>query len=192
MTTGAILLAAGFSRRFGSIKLTAMLPGNTTVLASTSRLLQNNVDELIVVTRPALFDAEVFASTDIPEQQIVLCPDAELGMGHSLACGIRALPAHWDACLVCLADMPFIKPSTLQQICSRADRSRIVIPAYQGQRGHPVCFGRDFFTELAQSQGDTGGRDVIKSHPEQLDLLEMDDAGILQDIDTPEDLPACQ
>jgi len=190
MTTGAILLAAGFSRRFGSIKLNAVLPDGRTVLQHTSHLLHRNFDELIVITRPALLEAGVLSGTLFSDQQIVLCQDAELGMGHTLTYGVRAIPAHWDACLVCLADMPFITASTLQQIRANASKNRIVIPAYRHQRGHPVCFGRDFFAELAQSHGDTGGRDVIKDHPDQIEVIELDDAGILQDIDTPEDLMA--
>lgn len=191
MTTGAILLAAGFSRRFGSIKLNALLPDGRTVLQQSCHLLQSQFDNIIVVTRPALLDAGVFAGTGFSNPHLVLCPDAEQGMGHSLACAMRSLPAHWDACLVCLADMPFIKPSTLQLIHGRASKGRILIPAYQHQRGHPVCFGRDFFTELEQSKGDTGGRDVIKAHPDKVEVIDLQDAGILQDIDTPEDLSAC-
>ena len=191
MTTGAILLAAGFSRRFGSIKLNALLPDGSTLLQRTSGLLQANFDNVIVVTRPALLDAGAFAGTRFSDEQIVLCHNADQGMGHSLACAVAALPGHWDACLVCLADMPFITTSTLQQIHANARKNRIVIPTYHHQRGHPVCFGRDFFAELQQSRGDTGGRDVIKAHPDKIKVIELDDAGILQDIDTPEDLSAC-
>lgn len=191
MTTGAILLAAGFSRRFGSIKLNAVLPDGRTVLQHTSHLLAATVSEFLVVTRPALLDAGVLQHTAINQSQIVLCQDAEMGMGHSLRCGIRALPEHWDACLVCLADMPFIKPATLQRLLAMASPQRIVIPEYNQHRGHPVCFGRDFFTELAHSQGDTGGRDVIKRHASKVEPVAVNDAGILQDIDTPEDLSAC-
>lgn len=191
MTTGAILLAAGFSRRFGSIKLNAVLPDGDTVFQHTSRLLSGTFADIIVVTRPALRDAGVLAHSDISDSQIVLCHDANLGMGHSLACAMRALPQHWDACLVCLADMPFIKTSSLQKIVDSANPHRIVIPQFNNQRGHPICFGRDFFAELAQSQGDTGGRGVIGRHPDKVDLLTLDDAGILQDIDTPGDLSAC-
>jgi len=191
MTTGAILLAAGFSRRFGSIKLNAVLPGGSTMLQHTSHVLQHNFNELIVITRPDLLDAGILSDTRFTDQQIVLCQEAELGMGHSLACGIRALPTHWDACLVCLADMPFIKASTLQKIRTKARKDSIVIPTFRHQRGHPICFGRDFFVELAQCRGDTGGRDVIKDHPDQVELVELDDAGILQDIDTPDELAAC-
>lgn len=191
MTTGAILLAAGFSRRFGSIKLNARLADGSTVFRHTSDLLATVISEIIVVTRPALLEAGVLQHADLRQSQIVLCEDAELGMGHSLACGIRALPAHWDACLVCLADMPFLKAATLQQLQAAATPHRIVIPEYNQQRGHPVCFGRDFFAELAQSHGDTGGRDVIKRHADKVEPVAVDDAGILQDIDTPEDLSAC-
>lgn len=185
------MLAAGFSRRFGSIKLSAMLANGNTVLQQTSRLLQYNIGDIIVVTRPALLEAGVLTGSGFDDTSIVLCQDSELGMGHSLACGIRALPGHWDACLVCLADMPFVKASTLQQILTRAAPDRIVIPQHQQQSGHPICFGRDFFSELAKSHGDTGGREVIKRHPDNIEVIAVNDAGILQDIDTPEDLSAC-
>lgn len=191
MTTGAILLAAGFSRRFGSIKLSAVLPDGSTVLQQTSRLLLGVTADVVVVTRPALRNAGVLDGTGFTDAQIVLCQDAELGMGHSLACGMRALPSHWDACLVCLADMPFIRASTLQLLQGRASQHRIIVPEYKHQRGHPICFGRDFFAELAQSQGDTGGREVIKHHAHKVEIIALDDPGILQDIDTPQDLTAC-
>ncbi|HDZ09981.1 nucleotidyltransferase family protein [Pseudohongiella sp.] len=191
MTTGAILLAAGFSRRFGSIKLRAVLPDGSTMLQRTSRLLLSVTSDIMVITRPALRDTGVFDGTGLTDSQIVLCEDADLGMGHSLACGIRALPANWDACVICLADMPFIEPATLKQLLGKASHSRITVPEYKSQRGHPVCFGRDFFAELAQSQGDTGGREVIKHHPDKVDVMTLNDPGILQDIDTPQDLTAC-
>lgn len=191
MTTGAILLAAGFSRRFGSIKLGAVLPDGNTVLQRTSKLLLSVTSEVVVVTRPQLLEAGIFAGTGFTDSQIVLCQDAERGMGHSLACGMRALPSHWDACVVYLADMPFIRAATLTKIHGMAAHNRIIVPVYNHQRGHPVCFGRDFFSELTQSLGDTGGRDVIKRHPEKLQTLTIDDPGILQDIDTPQDLSPC-
>lgn len=191
MTTGAILLAAGFSRRFGSVKLNALLPGGSTVLQQSSHRLLSVVSDVLVVTRPDLLDAGVLDGTGLSDTQIVLCRDAGLGMGHSLACAMRALPPHWDACLVCLADMPFVKAVTLTQLHCKAAHDRIIVPEYKHQRGHPICFGRDFFAELAQSQGDTGGRDVIRHHPTKVDIVALDDPGILQDIDTPQDLTAC-
>lgn len=191
MTTGAILLAAGFSRRFGDIKLNAVLPDGSTVLQKTARLLTDNINNVLVVTRPALLDANVLSKLTFSDQQIILCHDADQGMGHSLACAIRAIPEHWHACMVCLGDMPFLRPSTLQQLQQHASPHAIIIPTFQGQRGHPVVFGRDFFAELGRSQGDTGGREVVRNHPNRVQLIELDDPGILQDIDTPEDIPAC-
>lgn len=191
MTTGAILLAAGFSRRFGDIKLNAVLPDGSTVLQQTARLLSDNINNVLVVTRPALLDANVLSKLTFSDEQIILCHDADQGMGHSLACAVRAIPVHWHACMVCLGDMPFLGASTLQQLQQNASSHEIIIPTFQGQRGHPVVFGRDFFAELSQSQGDTGGREVVRNHPDRVRLIELDDPGILQDIDTPEDIPAC-
>ena len=119
---------------------------------------------------------------------LILCDDAEHGMGHSLRAGIKAIPDHWHACMICLADMPYIKPDTYKQIADQSDQFRIVIPAHEHQRGHPVSFGRQYFNALAGSDGDTGGRKVIQTHPKAVLELTVDDEGILLDIDRPEDL----
>jgi molybdenum cofactor cytidylyltransferase len=87
--------------------------------------------------------------------------------------------------------MPRIKTDTLQQLQQAASPHQIIVPEFNQQRGHPICFGRNFFAELAKSHGDTGGRDVIKRHANCVQLLPVSDAGIVQDIDTPEDLSAC-
>jgi molybdenum cofactor cytidylyltransferase len=193
MKTGAILLAAGFSRRFGDVKLKAVLPNGNSVLQQSLHNLSKGISDIILVSRQELIEygiLKAIPSDDIP-YQLVLCSDAQGGMGHTLACGVRALPADWDACLICLGDMPFVSPATFKQLVSAATPDNILIPSYQGQCGHPVCFGRGFFPSLASSRGDTGARDLIKQHKNRVIELALDDPGILKDIDTPEDLAAC-
>jgi molybdenum cofactor cytidylyltransferase len=85
--------------------------------------------------------------------------------------------------------MPFVLPHTIKTIAERvAQTGRIAIPAYRGERGHPVGFGRRYLDELLELQGDEGARRVIGRHPRDLDIVDCDDRGILRDIDTPADL----
>lgn len=187
---GAIMLAAGFSRRFGSIKLNAVLPSGKSVLQQSMFNLSRSISDIILVTRQDLVESNVLQPLQHEKclYQQVLCPDAENGMGHTLACGIQAIPADWDACLICLGDMPFISPVTLQQLVNAATHNNIIVPVYQEQRGHPICFGKFFFPALNQCSGDAGARALINQHKHQITELNTNDPGILKDIDTPEDL----
>ncbi|MEX2469033.1 MAG: nucleotidyltransferase family protein [Pseudohongiellaceae bacterium] len=183
---GALVLAAGFSNRFGSLKLAAHLNSGTTVFAQTLARLAAAVPEQIVVSRPEL--AEILA----PETDtLYLFDQAERGMGATLAYGV-SLIEDWDACLVCLADMPFITTATYRRIAAAADSDSIVLPTYEKKVGNPVAFGRRFFPELTALGGDTGGRPVLQRHPGAVRRLAVADAAILHDIDTPEDLARLQ
>jgi molybdenum cofactor cytidylyltransferase len=184
--TGAILLAAGFSRRFGSIKLQARLPDGCTILQKCFNNILQVTDNIIVVGRKDLLESGAYQF--LPEQQgvqLILCKDAESGMGHSLACALKQPPQDWQSALVCLGDMPLIRADTLKNIIAASASDTIVIPVWQSQRGHPVSFGRKYFAELADSQGDTGGRHIIKKYSRNIHELNTDDQGVVQDIDTP-------
>lgn len=117
-----------------------------------------------------------------------LCSDAHLGMARSFVSGIDAChDAHgW---IIALGDMPFLLPQTIKTIAERIEQTgRIAIPAYRGERGHPVGFGRRYLDELLKLQGDEGARSVIGRHPRDLEIVDCADRGILRDIDTPADL----
>ncbi|MGM0634151.1 MAG: nucleotidyltransferase family protein, partial [Pseudomonadota bacterium] len=118
---------------------------------------------------------------------VVECTDAELGMGHSLA-GVTALPRDSEACLICLGDMPWIRPDTYRRLLDTLDRDGIRIPEYQGRPGHPVGFGQRFFDELRRCRGDRGAREVLLRHRADCERLSVEDEGILQDVDTPADM----
>jgi molybdenum cofactor cytidylyltransferase len=187
--TGAVLLAAGFSRRFGSVKLQARLPDGNTILQQCFNNILQATDNIIVVGRKDLLANGVYQFLPAqPRIQLILCEDAESGMGHSLACAVKQLPEDWQSVLVCLGDMPLVRPDTLKNIIAASAGDTIVIPVWQSQRGHPVSFGRKYFAELADSQGDTGGRHIIRKYSRNIHELQTDDQGVVQDIDTPEAL----
>lgn len=149
------------------------------------RNLRAAIAEVIAVVRPVDNSAqhELHALLAAEGAELVLCPDAVAGMGHSLACGVRARPdaAGW---LIALADMPAILPGTIGAVRDAiAAGSDTAAPAYAGKRGHPVAFGRACRAELLALTGDSGARSVLAAHPPH--LIEVDDPGCLHDIDTP-------
>lgn len=185
----AIVLAAGHGRRFGGDKQLARLPGGSLLLEQTIRRLLGATDNVLLVIRPDLTMPLRDALPPAQQQvRLVECPEAALGIGHSLACGVSALDAGTDACLVCLGDMPWIRTATYQQLLSELRSDGILIPDHHGKAGHPVGFGQRFFARLRQCHGDRGAREVIRQHPEACTTLAVDDQGITRDIDTRADL----
>ncbi|MEZ5491643.1 MAG: nucleotidyltransferase family protein [Gammaproteobacteria bacterium] len=182
---GAIVLAAGFSSRFGGTKLRARLNSGYTVLQQTVATVQSIIPQVLLVTRPdsgvTITDSSVY---------IEAFSDAEKGMGASLAFGMRQALQHfdWDGCLVCLGDMPFIRPETYLALAEALGADNIVLPDYGGTTGNPVGFGRVFFTALTGLHGDQGGRDVIRDNSDAVVRITVNDPAISQDIDTPDDL----
>ena len=182
---GAIVLAAGFSSRFGGTKLCARLSSGTTVLQQTVSTIQSAISQVLLVTRP-----EIQAAITDHSHHIEVFTEAEKGMGASLAFGMRQALQHydWDGCLVCLADMPFIQPETYLALAQALDPDNIVLPVYGGKTGNPAGFGRNFFAALSGLDGDQGGRNVIRDNPDTIVRIAVNDPAISRDIDTPEDL----
>jgi len=180
-----VLLAAGAGSRFGGGKLLHALPGGEPLGLRAWRNLTDALPEAIVVVRGG--DRQVEQMFRGAGADVVVCEDAHLGMGHSLACAIRARPAArgW---VIALADMPGVSPSTIQIIAEQvvADAG-IALPFCRGERGHPVGFPARFGEALARLTGDQGARLILRDNPEALVRIEVDDAGVLEDIDTQED-----
>lgn len=182
---GVILLAAGFSCRFGSIKLNALLPNGNTVTGQTLARIKAATDNILVVTRPELLNILLEAGS--PSESTVLCLDSDKGMGHTLACGIRSIP-DWSGALVCLADMPFIETATYTRLLKAMRKDSIVVPEYRGQRGNPVGFGNEWFELLTSATGDIGARAIMQNHQDAIVHINVDDEGICRDVDVPGDL----
>ena len=181
-----ILLAAGRGTRFGSHKLLHRLPDGTPMALAALRNLALSVNSVIVVVRPD--DSALIQLLSQQPARILPCPNAALGMGASLACGVRAAPKT-NAWLIALADMPYVPPAAIAALTAQLQAGApLVAPTYQGQRGHPVGFSRAFYPALAALTGDRGARHLLDQHAEQLHLIAVDEPGILRDIDTLEDL----
>ena len=191
---GALLLAAGQSRRMGGPnKLLAEIEGVPMVARVAQRLLASRARPIIAVlgNRADEIDA---ALGRLPVER-VRNPDFAEGLSTSLKRGLSALPGDLDGVLVCLGDMPLISGRHLDRLIAAfnpLEGRAIVVPTRHGKRGNPVLWSKRFFSEMAQIAGDVGARHLIGEHAELVAEVEMDDDAILVDIDTPEALAALQ
>ncbi|AQZ34738.1 molybdopterin-guanine dinucleotide biosynthesis protein MobA [Pseudomonas sp. LPH1] len=183
----ALMLAAGYSRRFGGDKRRLVLDDGRSLLAASLALPCSMLEEVWLVLRPDESIRELGLPASI---KLVQHPLTAQGMGHSLAAGAERLLAesHADAAAIFLADMPSIRLDSLETLIAHSSVNCIVLPSYQGKRGHPVLFGRDFWPQLATLSGDTGAKPVLQQNPEAVRIVELNDPGVLQDVDTPADL----
>jgi molybdenum cofactor cytidylyltransferase len=148
------------------------------------------VDEVIAVVRPG--DEALHTTLQEAGARTVICAPAADGMGFSLACAARQVPAQHNV-LVALGDMPAIQTHTVRCIRAALDAGAgIAVPVHGGARGHPVGFAARFLPALTNLRADQGARALLRQHADQVQEVPVDDAGILTDIDTPADLAAAQ
>ena len=186
-----ILLAAGFSRRFGATdKLLQLLPDGRPIAVASAESLIQGVPDCIAVLRPEnKVLAELLSDRGF---KLVFCAENSQEMADSLVTAVRfsaQFLASNDGFVIALADMPYIKPNSIQTIAGQLTKgASIVIPTYLGQHGHPVGFAAKFRNDLENLQGDEGARSIIKRYPNEVALLACEDKAILADIDIPADL----
>ena len=190
MHVAGILLAAGRAERFGSAKLLVPLaagPHAGVPLGIASyRNLRAAIGECMVVVRPdgaAL--AERYASEGA---RVVVAARADEGIGASLAAGVASLASDAGV-IVALADMPWIEPATIGRVAQAIENgASLAAPRHRGERGHPVGCASAHRNALLGLAGDDGARAILAAHRDALLLLDVDDAGVLRDVDTPADL----
>jgi len=109
----------------------------------------------------------------------------EQGMTTSLQCGLRAVPETCEGVLLTLVDHPAVAPPTLDLLLAEP-RPSLRVPRYRGKRGHPVWLSRALFGEFLALPAGAAARDVVQSHFPEAQFLDLDDPGIVADIDDPE------
>ena len=189
-----ILLAAGKSARFGSNKLLHPVIDNTPmILMSAKKLVSVLPDSIVVINRSLSTLKTQLEQTGL---RVVINEQAEQGMGSSIACGVRASESVSESTsestsgwLIMLADMPYIKPETIKLLVDKLkDGGSIVAPTLGQQRGHPVGFSSCFKDELLALNKDIGARQILKNHQSELELVSVNDEGIIIDIDRVSDV----
>lgn len=183
----AVILAAGESRRMGTQKL--LLPfGETTVVgAVVGTALASRVDRVLAV---------LGADRDAVRQKLeplgidfVINENFVKGMLSSVQAGFAALPPAAEAAVVMLSDQPFLPAGVVDAVVEAFRRSGkgIVVPAFQGRRGHPVLIGLKYHDEVLALDPTDGLRRLMRAHPDDIFEAAVEDANILRDMDVPED-----
>lgn len=180
-----VVPAAGRGSRFGGTlhKLQQDFAGST-VLGTTVRHAIETQLPVVVVTTVALAPA---VQRQLARRDIVVLDDGEAarGMGSSIAAGVaeRSGAPGW---LVLPGDMPLVQPGSILAVATALEQHAVVYAQHRGRRGHPVGFGAELYSELILLSGDDGARRIVARYPAH--GVDVDDAGVLLDIDTPPDL----
>lgn len=168
-------------------KLLAELDGAPLIRRTVENIATSTARPVVAVVA----DVAVAAALDDLPVQIVFNRDAVSGMASSLRAGLAALPTDVDGAAVCLGDMPQVTGALLDRLIDVFDPDRgrcLVAPTHGGRRGHPVLWGREFFSELAELSGDVGAKAVLERRADRLLLVDAAGEGALFDVDTPLDL----
>jgi molybdenum cofactor cytidylyltransferase len=182
-----VLLAAGEGSRFGGAKQLADIAGEPMVRRVARTLLETDLP-VIAVTGAYADDVEIVL--DKLPLSLIRCEDWRLGMGNSLAAGVREAARSFSratATLICLADQPMLDNALIRTMLERhaAAPERILVTEHDGMQGPPVLFPHDCFAALMMLSGTRGARSLLEQHAERVEVMRAD-GGI--DVDTLDDL----
>ena len=183
----AIVLAAGQSRRMGVQKLLLPFGSKTVITHIVDQLTASSVDKVYVVvgTQGERVSRELF---DQPIS-IVNNSNYKSGMLSSLRCGLHAMAQQCRAVLVVLGDQPSVTTKLIDQMLQTfaSTEKQILIPLYQGKRGHPLIFSTTYRDEILTHYDNVGLRGLLYAHKDDIFELSVTASGVLSDMDYPED-----
>ena len=185
-----VVLAAGAGSRYRGTrhKLTEQLGGDSVLVRTLRNAIASEMSVVLVISEALIDEAQGLVA---PEDMVVvdLRSQTGWGMGDSIAAGV-SIHASATGWLVLPADMPLVRPSSLRAVAAALDQQPIAFAQHRGRRGHPVGFGAELFSELVMLKGDEGARRLLARYPTA--AVELDDPGVLFDIDTVDDLAVAQ
>ena len=182
--TCAIILAAGKSERMGTNKLLLPFHGKPMINTVIDNVIQSGVNHIMVVL--GAFREDMI--TAIEKLPVIQCynADFEIGMFTSVQCGFRNMPSTTDAAIVFLGDQPMIPGEVTRRIIQAYTQSKkgILIPVYNGRRGHPLLIDKKYASTIAALGPDEGLRNLFVKYTDDIQEVEVPAPGILRDIDT--------
>ena len=180
-----IILAADLSSRMGEAnKLTTLWQGKPLVAHVAQAALQSCLTSVVVVTGHQAREVAIHLPDDVTQ---VFNPDYASGMASSLCVGV-AVSGDADGAMILLGDMPLVTQGHIDQMIaafSPEGSGSIVQACSDGGPGNPVLFSRLYFEELAQSEGDSGPKNVIRRHGSIVRHVDIGEAA-RRDFDNPE------
>ena len=181
-----VILAAGASSRMGSPKALLEYRGETFV-GRLVRVLSGVCDPVIVVLG---YHAESIRPAIDRSACVVVNPQPERGQLSSLQTALAELPESAEGFMFVPVDCPAAEPETVSLILAafrgRESGIHFVVPQYRGKHGHPVCASRDIAAEILALPSTAQARDVVHQHIPDTLYMDVDDPGILTDVDDPE------
>ena len=188
MRIAAIVLAAGKSERMGRPKALLPLRGSTFLENILATIKHSAIAETVVVVG---HHADTILAA-IQVEHSVINADYEKGMTTSIQAGIRELASGVDGAMLFLVDHPIVEPATIDALIGHFRPGCIVLPTYQGRRGHPVLFSRTVMEEIAGLPPSVGANTIVWKDPSRIVEVALEDAGITIDIDTPDQFETFQ
>ena len=184
----AVILSGGASSRMGSPK--ALLPYQGRPFLE--HLLEITARPEIVARKVVLgADADSIAKAiPLKANEIVINPNWEKGQLSSIQAGVRKLPAGTEGMLLFLIDHPLISSALVGELIAQFHKSKkpIVLPVYEGRRGHPVIFSASLYDELLRAPLETGARAVVWAHKEEVEEVQTNEEGCVLNLNDPETL----
>lgn len=182
-----IVLAAGESRRFGSPKALASVDDKAAIGRVTQMLAASTVDAVIVVlgANAQAIEPQVFNHKKV---SIVHNKDYKLGQTSSVQTGFRAVGPGASAIMVLPVDCPWVSTATVTAMVAyfKENRPLLLVPSYQGKRGHPLLLNSVLKETILQLTPAEGLNTLFNDNP--VSVLEVDDPGVLKTFNTPEEL----
>ena len=182
----AVILSGGGSRRMGSPKALLPFQGRPFLehLLDVTRQPQIGVRRVVLGA-----DAEPIAkAVHLTADEIVINHEWEKGQLSSIQAALRSLPAGTEGMLLCLIDHPLVSNSLVCELIESFYKSRkgIILPVYEGRRGHPVIFSSVLYKELLEAPLETGARSVVWAHPEEIEQVATNEEGCVLNLNDPD------
>ncbi|ADD42215.1 nucleotidyltransferase family protein [Stackebrandtia nassauensis] len=187
MSVAGLVLAAGAGTRFGRPKALVEYRGATLLDRAVTILREGGCETVYGVLGISAYAARARSATAFTP---VYNPRWHTGMGSSLRAGLAALDREHEGVVVLLVDQPGISPVSVRRVReAHALGALVAMAVYNGRRGHPVCFDRGLWPEIAEAaHDDVGAREFLRAHPDLITEVACDGLGDPRDIDTPADL----